>query len=222
MMSLLGLLGRHPNQIYVVFVCLGAYASFAEDPFLCTEWLEADQNVLEALFWTANALSVVKHLLSNQLTTELLLMALGCLRVWPCRALHRKVVCWCFAMTLRCVLLRRNLKRNKVAACLQFSQATPWHARLRWDSATDERILPEWGPAWRVLQAIGTNWNCNLTMIWNTKPADFPILMDHHSHFRWELLEQTGKSHELDHNVYHSPSQAPSLPHLAWGLMIAP
>ena len=50
MMSLLGLLGRHPNQIYVVFVCLGAYASFAEDPFLCTEWLEADQNVLEALF----------------------------------------------------------------------------------------------------------------------------------------------------------------------------
>ena len=39
----------------------------------------------------------------------------------------------------------------------------------------------------------------------------FFILMDHHSHCRWELFEQIGKSHEIDHSIYHShafPSQA--------------
>ena len=140
------------------------------------------QMVWKALLWTANALSVVKHLLSNQLTTDYFLRALGCLRVWSCLALAGECG-WVdgLFMTLPGVLVTIGETSGGLSAVFSGNSLT-----LR------QVEVGVWGMA-----------------IYTTHATD--ELVDYHSPCRWELLEQMGKSHEIDHSMYHShsfPSQA--------------
>lgn len=147
MMSFLGLLGRHMHHFQRIS--------------------RGFPDVLESIFWwTANALSVVKHLLSNQLTTDDFLRALGCLLVWSCLALAGECG-WVdgLFMTLPGVLVTwRNKWRPVCSVLRQVPDTAPsWGGRgmaIYTTHATDENCwickFFKSSPAWRMLQAIGT------------------------------------------------------------------